>query len=254
MSAILAYNNRFHVTANKAATFASVDFDASPPLSNLGMMQLPLFAQFSGPTATLTCAATDGAVPAAAEAFDADVFAVLGLAGFDAGAQVEFLNGVNSLGVVDIESAPIGGNHAILALDAPVNLDTLTVTFTGAGAGVHRVGAVWASQSLRYSPLADVSIEGMDTGIASRSAGNTAWGYGGQNYIQHSIRSRTRQYLEWLTALQTAQSTNPVLLQLDQRLLSDALIKSYGLLEPGWSLNHLEAGIYDLSARLIESL
>ena len=254
MSAILAYNNRFHVTANKAATFSSVDFDASPPLSNLGMMQLPMFAQFTGPTATLTCAATDGGEPAAAEAFDADVFAVLGLAGFDAGAQVEFLDGAMTLGTVTVDQAPLGGNHAILALDAPVNLDTLTVAFTNAGSGAHRIGAVWASSSLRFSPLADLLIEPDDTGMTTFSAGQTGWAYDGDAFERHPIRCRTRDYIPWITALRTAKSTNPVLYQLNQRLSESVLFKAYGLIEKTWTPQHIENGIYELNARLIESL
>ena len=252
MSAVLAYNNRFHVTADKPATFTSADFDSSPAIANLGRAQLPLFAQFTGATADLDCEANDGGSNPVA--FDADVFAVLGLEDFDNGAEVEFLNGSTSLGTVTIETAPLGGNHAILILDSSVNLDTLTVSFTGAGSGAHKVGAIWASESLRFSPAADVSFDGLDTGITSFSQGNTAWAYGGQNYVTHAIRCRTREYLDWLTALRSAKSNSPVLYQLEQRLLTDPLIKAYGYLDNGWNLSHFENSIYDASARMVEVL
>ena len=255
MSGIFAYNNRFHVTATKAATFTSSDFDTSPPISNLGLAQLPLFAQFTGASATLTCEATDGMDNSPnAQTFDADVFAVLGCQDFDTGADVEFLNGMTSLGTTTIETAPLGGNHAILALDTPVSMDTLTVEFTNAGTGAHRVGAIWASQSVRFSPLSELLFDSSDTGQVSRSQGNTPWAFGGSAFGRFPIRARTKTYLPWLTALRSAQSTSPVLYQLNQRGTTTPLVKAYGLIEPAWQLRHVEAGVFDVECELVESL
>lgn len=255
MSAIFAYNNRFHATAAKPATFSSADFASTPPITNLGLMQLPLFGQFTGGSATLTCEATDGTGNSPnLQSFDADVFAVLGCQGFDSGAQVEFLNGMSSIGSATIEAAPLGGTCAIVAVDTPVSLDTLTVEFTSAGSGTHKVGAIWASPSVRFTPLPDVSVTGADTSVVTRSRGNTPWAFGGQSFGRFPIRARTKSYLPWLTALQSAQASNPVLYQLMQRGTSTPLLKAYGLLEQNWQLTHVENGVFDMNAELLEAL
>ena len=257
MSSVFAYNNRFHVTAQKPVTFTATagSFNAAQPMANLGRMQLPLFVEFTGADAEFTAAAIlAGSDPASAETFSADTFAIAGLQNFPDDTEIEFLNGVTSLGTVTYTPAPIGGQHAILVLDTPVSLDTLTVSITASGTGVKRIGAAWASLSNRTSPGLEMAFNPQDTGSVSSSQGGTDWAFGGASRIQTPIRMRTTEKIALWEAIIKSGTTSPVLYRLRERAETDEFFQAYGLIQPGWSMQHVANGIYDFSMQIKESL
>lgn len=137
----IAYNNIF--LDPRAATVQYTDvggsFSVAQPLPNLSKMQLPTFAQFTGATAELDADA--GA------SHSVDVLALVGHT-LTTGMQVEFLDGATSLGTVTVANYEGLPQDAILILDSPVSLQTLTVSITGGSIGVnYRIGALWASPS-----------------------------------------------------------------------------------------------------------
>lgn len=164
MTSLVAYNNRFNDT--RAATTVVTDtggsFSASQPLENMLKKQLPLFAQFSGPSAEFDVEAVVDSSDSAptAETFSADVFAVLGHTLTD-GMEVEFLDGSSSLGTVTVANYQGYAQHAILVLDSAVTISELTVSITGGSSGDdYRIGAVWAGPSFRVGfGLEDFAID-----------------------------------------------------------------------------------------------
>jgi hypothetical protein len=249
-NAILSYGNRFLVTGTQEATFTGdSNFSAAPPASNLGNAQLPRVAEFSGAAATLTCEAVDGSNP---DTFSADVFALLGLQGFADSAVIDFYDGSTLLGSVTYSAPPVGGEHAVLTLDSPASLDTLTVEISSAGTGTKRIGAVWAGTSKRFDQGNETAIETSDTGIVSRSQGGTAWTFGGETVNSFAIRARESSPESWYAALKAVGTTEPVLFILDRN--GSRFIVSYGLIEQGWQIRPISSSLYDVSARLVESL
>ena len=257
MSAVFAYNNRFHATATKPVVFADVGstFSAAQPLANMGRMQLPIFAEFTGALAEFTAEAIlAGSDPASAQTFSADTFGILGLQNFPDDTSIEFLNGATSLGTVTYSPAPIGGQHAILVLDAAVSLDTLTVDITAAGTGAKRIGAVWASLSNRTSPALELAFNTDDTGVVNSSQGGTDWAFAGQTQLILPINMRTTEKLALRNALRLSGATSPVLYRLHERGETDEFLQAYGLLQSGWSMQHVANGLYDFSMQIKESL
>lgn len=249
-NAILSYGNRFLVKAAQEATFTGdSNFSANPPESNLGTAQLPLVAEFSGATATLTCEAVKGS---SADTFSADVFALLGLVGFPESAVVDFYDGSTLIGSVTYSEPPVGGAHAVLTLDSPVSLDTLTIEISSAGTGTKQIGAVWAATSKRFNQGNETAIETSDTGVVSRSQGGTSWTFGGDTINSFSIRSREASPESWYAALKAVGSTEPVLFVLDRN--GSRFLVSYGLIEQGWQIRPISSSLYDVSARIIESI
>lgn len=244
MTAILGYSNRFFGESS-----FSGGLESSPPASNLGIEQLPIFAQFDGAAVTIDCEAMDGSL---ADEFSADTFAILGLQGFPDGAEVEFLDGSVSLGVVTYSEPPIGGRHAVLTLSAPVTLDTLTVSITGAGTGIKKVGAVWASTSYQYSAGLDFDLTTSDTSIVSASEGGTVWAYSGDAVQNVPIRGRTDDPETVARVMRSIGAATPVLLILDRNGSRYAVV--YGYVEPGWSIRPVNQYQFDFSARINETI
>lgn len=192
--AILAYDNRFHATAAKPVAFTDVGetFDAAQPLTNLGTMQLPRFAAFTGATAELDAQATDGAETPAGVDFTCDVIGLLGLESWEAGTLVEFLDDTAVVAAATWRPVDAFQRHLILPLPEPVTLDTLTVRVTGAGSGTKKIGAVWAGPSLRFQLDGQWTNDTFDTGVVSVSQGGTPWTFGGTvgNVLPARFRAR----------------------------------------------------------------
>lgn len=132
-------------------------FDSDQPLLNLSKMQLPLFAQFTGATAELDADA--GA------SYTVDTLALLGHT-LENGMEVEFLDGMTSLGTATVTNYRGLAQNVILVLDTPVSLQTLTISITGGTGGVdYRIGALWASGSLDCC----ISPDGFGAGVESLS-------------------------------------------------------------------------------------
>lgn len=262
MPSCFAYQNRLHVTAAQAVEFTDVGatFDAAQPLTNLGTMQLPRFAAFTGATATIEAEATDGGDPASAAPFSADVFAVLGIENLEAGATIEFFDNDTgtpvSLG--SVTWTPVAGQrHAILLLDNPVTIDTLRVTFTDAGSGTTRIGGLWAGPSVRSAIRPGYGINTADTGIASYSQGGTAWSFGGDTVHTWPGQFRAKSSDDlWsiYDALRTCKTTSPVLWIPNTAAGWIERMAIYGLVEEGWRTQNVEADFHDVLFSVRESL
>ena len=178
MTSLVAHSNRLFGRVSFDDTGASFSVQ---PMSNMSETQLPLFAQFTGATAEFDVTALDSAEDP--ETFSADVFGVLGHT-LDDGAVVEFLDGSTSLGSVTVANNQGLPQHAILVLDSPVSLDTLTVKITNADGG--RIGAVWASPSFRTK----FSID--DFGFDANSLSDLEWasatGWANRRASQDTVR------------------------------------------------------------------
>lgn len=160
-NSLVAYNNAFLDPRGAAVDYTDVGgtFSNVQPLSNLSKPQLGAFAEFVG--ATCEFDADAGA------AFEADVFALLGHT-LEDGMEVEFIDesgSPSSLGTVTVQNYRGLPQHAILILDAPVSLQTLTVSVTGGTAlQDYTIGALWASPSFREEILSagyDYSMENL---------------------------------------------------------------------------------------------
>lgn len=159
----IAYNNIFLDPRATTVVYTDVgaSFDANQPLSNLSKMQLPTFAQFTGATARFT--ANSGA------SYSVDVLALVGHT-LTTGMEVEFLNGMTSLGTVTVANYEGFPQDVILILDEPVNLQTLTVSITGGAIGTnYRIGALWASPSF------EVVFENSDFDMGATSLSLTSY-------------------------------------------------------------------------------
>lgn len=180
--AILSYDNRFHATAAKPVLFTDVgtSFDSAQPLTNLGTMQLPRFAAFTGATAELDVQATDGAETPAGVDFTCDVLGLLGLEGWEDGTLVEFLADTAVIAAATWRPVDEFQRHLIVPLPEAVTLDTLTVRISGAGSDSKKIGAVWAGPSLRFELDAAWANDTYDTGVVSVSQGGTPWTFAGQ--------------------------------------------------------------------------
>lgn len=251
----LAHANRFLVTDTRAAAFTDQGgtFESWPPLSNLGKMQLPLKAIWDGATFDIDCQAQDAA--GAAESFDADTFAVLGLEGVEEEAVFEFLDGATSLGTVNYADAPVGrGGSAVLELSAPVSLDTLTVQVTGAGTGAHSIGAVFAGLSREFDPSNDLKVAGRSSGVVSRSLGLTPWGFRGDGATRWPIRTVTEDPESWASLLSSIGVTSPVLFTIDRK--GSRYAEIYGLINGEWRIGPLPGSVtlFDVSFDLFEAV
>lgn len=163
---LLAYNNIFLDPryATVVYTDQGATFDSDYPLSNLSKMQLPTFAQFTGATCDLDADA--GA------SYSVKVLALLGHT-LTSGMEVEFLNGMSSLGTVTVANYEGAAQNAILVLDSPVSLQTLTIQVTGGSGGTdYRIGALWAS------PALSLDIESRDFGFGTASLSTAGYADG----------------------------------------------------------------------------
>lgn len=159
----LAYNNIFidSLYETVSITDTGATFNPAQPLSNLAKPELPQFAQFTGTAGTLEA-------DAGAE-HSVDVLALLGHTLAD-GMQVEFLDGATSLGSVTVANYRGKPQHAILLLNTPVTLQTLTVSITGGVAETsYTIGALWASESVNWC------FAKADYGRNHKSLSNVSW-------------------------------------------------------------------------------
>lgn len=262
MPSVLAYQNRLHATANQAVAFSDVaaTFDDVPALTNLGKMQLPRFAAFTGADATLEAQATDGGDPASADPFTADVFGVMGIENLEAGATIEFFDNDTgtpaSLG--SVTWTPVAGQrHAVLLLDTPITIDTLRVVITDGGTGTTKIGALWAGPSVRTAIRPGYGVNTSDTGQVSTSQGGTQWPFGGD--VVHTwpaqIRARSSTELfELYDALRVCQSTAPVLWIPNTASGWAERLAVYGLVEEGWRTQNVEVDVHDVLFSVREGL
>lgn len=240
MTSLVAYGNRFNDTrsATTVVTDTGGSFSASQPLENMLKKQLPLFAQFSGPSSEFDVEAVVDSSDSAptAETFSADVFAVLGHTLTD-GMEVEFLDGSSSLGTVTVANYQGYAQHAILVLDSAVTVSELTVSITGGGSGDdYRIGAVWAGPSFRVGfGVEDFTIE--PRSLSGQSfAGAT--GYANQRESQQVVSVRfpymTRskaygpEWPNWNAITLTVGRHSPVLIIPDTTELGNTV---YGLVD-----------------------
>lgn len=189
--AILAYDNRFHARRHKAASYTDVgtSFSSALPLSNLGQQQLSLFAEFTGATAELSCAALDAVDNP--QNFTADVLALLGHT-LPTGALVEFLNGADLLAAATWRPVVGSPAHLVVALPEAVTLNTLNVRISNASTG-GRIGVVWASPSLRFLLDRGWGMTAFDTGQIQRSQGQLPWSSPGNTGYTLPISFRARR-------------------------------------------------------------
>lgn len=240
MTSLVAYNNRFNDSDASTVVFNDVggDFSSAQPLENMAKKQLPLFAEFDGPSCELDIQAVLDSSESAptAETFSADVFALLGHTLTD-GMEVEFLDGSSSLGTVTVANYTGLAQHAVLVLDSAVSLDTLTVSVTGGGSGEsYRIGSVWAGPSFRVGfGIEDFSI---DMRSLSDQAWSSATGYTNERDSQqavsvrfpHMTRAKARgpSWPNWQAITSTTGKHSPILIVPDTTELAHTV---YGLVE-----------------------
>lgn len=262
MPSVLAYQNRLHATANQALEFTDVGatFDAATPLTNLGTMQLPRVATFTGSSCELDIQATDGGSPAAGESFSADVFGVMGIENLADGATIEFFDAdsspATSLG--SVTWTPVAGQrHALLLLDDPITITTLRVEITDGGSGTTRIGALWAGPSVRSAIRQGYGVNTSDTGVISTSQGGTAWSFGGDTVHSWPAQFRVTSSSDLFTfydALRTCGTTAPVLWIPNTASGWIERLALYGLVEEGWRTQNVEADIHDVLFSIRESV
>lgn len=262
MPSVLAYQNRLHATAKQALEFTDVGatFDAATPLTNLGTMQLPRVATFTGTSCELDIQATDGGSPASGESFSADVFGVMGIENLADGATIEFFDAdaspATSLGTVTW-TPTAGQRHAILLLDSPVTVTTLTVEITNAGSGTTRLGAIWAGPSVRSAIRPGYGVNTDDSGVVSYSQSGSAWSFGGETIHSWPAQFRVTSSADLFTfydALRVCGATAPVLWIPNSATGWLERMAIYGLVEPGWRTQNVEADIHDVLFSVRESI
>jgi hypothetical protein len=258
-SAVLSHNNR----ALGAGTWtgASGTFDAATPLSNLSQLQVPTPFVKVTPAAgeiVLTFQALDEADTA--QTFSADTFGLLAVTdatsiapkpGLPDGAVIEFRDNADDTLLASVTWAALTNRNrpanAFALAAAAAELDTLKVRITGAGTDPIRIGSVWAAPSIREDINRGWGISANDyttigratttpwpnrrsqadiiPGVMDFLTEDQAYGVAGGDNLKHIF--------------ETAGTSRPVVFipraSTTQRI---AHLAVYGLLRPGWTINH----------------
>lgn len=260
MTAVLAYNNRLRRTSTQGVTIedSGSDFASSPPISNMATVVLPEYAEFTGATATFTAQADDGASSPTPESFSASVFALLGLEGFEDGADFDFMDDADGSSYGTAEWVPTANQrHVILVLDSPVTLDTLRVGITNAGTGTHRIGAVWASPSVQGEQRSAISVSLFGTGINVTSPGGSTSPYSDGKGLTTPGYLRAFSQTDGLAlfdALFDAGQHDPVLWMPRSDSGFVERFSTYGYVQSDPTWQHVEGQLYDAVFRIVESL
>ena len=236
--ALLAYNNRALGPGEFTATTGT--WTTAPPIEHMGTMQVPVpFAQVTPAAGEIAFdfQAQDGAGDP--QEFAADTIALLAHT-LPPGAVVKFLDGATEL--AEIEWTPLAGagHIAIAALDETVNLDTLTVSITAAGAAPVQIGGLWISRSFRHPfGLDGFSIQPVSYSEISR-VGATPWTNGRASVTEVSffVRGLTEAQAigpgeqSWRSITRQIGIHAPVLIMPLIRRANDAIYGTIARFEP----------------------